>query len=109
MNDYSEHYSENSFWDKIRRVCKAAGKKAIEQALVLYHCLHDNDTPSWAKAVIIGALGYFIFPLDAIPDVPPVGYVDDISILLGAVATIAGCVKDHHHEKAKEQLKQWFD
>ena len=36
MNDYTDNYSEESFWEKVKTVCKAAGKKVIETALVLY-------------------------------------------------------------------------
>ena len=49
-----------------------AGKEVIEKALILYYCLQDDDTPAWAKTTIIGALGYFISPIDAIPDLVPV-------------------------------------
>lgn len=67
----------------------------------------DEDTPIWAKTTIMGALGYFISPLDAIPDITPfVGYSDDLGILVAAVATH---IKDEHVEKAKETLKKWFD
>ena len=109
MSDYKKKYSEKGFWKKVMSVCKAAGRKVIETALVLYYCLQDSDTPVWAKGVIIAALGYFISPIDAIPDIiPGVGYADDLSILVAAAAAIAVHIKKAHSEKAKETLKQWF-
>lgn len=55
-----------------------AGRKVIDKVLRLYYALQDKDTPIWAKSIIVGALAYFISPLDAIPDITPVvGYVDD--------------------------------
>ena len=66
--NYSDKYSEESFWQKVGKFALVAGKKVIEIALTLYYCLKDPDTPKRAKATITGALGYFIWPLDAIPD-----------------------------------------
>ncbi|WP_211605080.1 YkvA family protein [Vreelandella arcis] len=48
----------------------------------------------WAKTTIYGALGYFISPVDAIPDLAPiVGYADDIGVLAGALAMVAAHIK----------------
>jgi uncharacterized membrane protein YkvA (DUF1232 family) len=75
----------------------------------MYYALQDADTPAWAKAVIIGALGYFISPIDLIPDVTPVvGFVDDLGVLVGAAATVALHIKDEHTIRAQEKLKKWF-
>jgi uncharacterized membrane protein YkvA (DUF1232 family) len=66
-------------------------------------------TPVGAKSIIVGALGYFISPVDAIPDIIPVaGYTDDLGVLTMAFATVAMHVKDVHGDMAKEKLKQWF-
>ena len=66
----------------------------------------DADTPVWAKGIIIGALGYFISPVDAIPDiVPVVGYTDDLGALAIALAAIAAHIKDEHVAKAKRLSK----
>ncbi len=81
----------------------------IEKALVLYYCLRDEDTPAWAKTVIIGSLGYFIVPLDLIPDFTPgVGYADDLGALASALAAVAAHVKDEHHEMAAAKVAKWF-
>lgn len=47
----------------------------MDKAITLYALLKSSSTPAWAKAAIIGALGYFICPLDAVPDFLPVGFV----------------------------------
>lgn len=107
--DYSDSYSEKSFWAKIKKVASSAGKSVIAQVLTLYYCSRDPDTPVWAKGVIISALGYFIVPLDATPDFTPVvGYADDLVALGLAVATVAIHIKDEHKAQAQEQLKRWF-
>lgn len=109
MEDYSAEYSDKSFWEKVKGFAVSAGKQVIEKALVLYYCLQDPDTPAWARAVIIGALGYFIVPLDAVPDPTPIiGFVDDLGALAAALAIVAVHIKPEHWEKARNKVKEWF-
>jgi uncharacterized membrane protein YkvA (DUF1232 family) len=109
MTMAAEHYSDDGFWKKLGRHALAAGREVVEKALTLYYCLMDGDTPAWAKGVIIGALGYLIWPLDVVPDfVPVVGYGDDLGVLAGALVTVALHVKDVHVRKATATLRCWF-
>ncbi|VGM94779.1 Uncharacterized conserved protein [uncultured Avibacterium sp.] len=106
---YAENFSDEGFWDKVTGYAKKAGKKVIEPSLKMYYAAQDPETPTWAKGVIYGALGYFIFPIDMIPDVAPgIGYTDDFSVLAAALATIATNIKDEHVEQAKEKMRIWF-
>ena len=85
ISDNNE-YSDEGFWAKVASFAKAAGKELIEKALWLYYAAQDPATPAWAKGIVYGALGYFILPIDAIPDVTPViGYTDDLGVLAAAV------------------------
>jgi uncharacterized membrane protein YkvA (DUF1232 family) len=107
--EFGKEYNEPSFWEKIKNYAGAAGIDVIEKALILYYCLIDRDTPAWAKAVIIGALGYFVVPVDLIPDVIPVaGYSDDLGGLLSALTMVAIHIKSEHKAAAKDRLKIWF-
>jgi uncharacterized membrane protein YkvA (DUF1232 family) len=108
--DYKEHYSEESFWGKVKKYGRKVGAETLEKVLILYYVGIDPLTPKWAKGVIAGALGYFIFPLDAIPDLTPiVGYADDLGAITAALAAIAMCITKEHKNKAKEKLKEWFE
>jgi uncharacterized membrane protein YkvA (DUF1232 family) len=70
---------------------------------------HESQLPGWAKAVVVGALGYLIFPADAIPDViPVVGFTDDLGVLAAAFAAIRMYVPEGAKLKADEKLKEWF-
>jgi uncharacterized membrane protein YkvA (DUF1232 family) len=110
VNDYSKHYSEESFWKKIQRAALKAGREVVEKALTLYFCLQDPDTPAKAKAVIASALGYLIFPMDAIPDVIfGLGFSDDLAVLVAALAMVATHIKPVHVNKAREKMTQWFE
>lgn len=108
-NEYSKEYSESSFWEKVKNFAIKAGSNVIYAALKLYYALQSTNTPAWAKAVILGALGYFIAPIDAIPDVvPAVGFADDLGVLVAAVATVSLYIDDNVKQKAKDQMKDWF-
>ena len=105
----SDQYSEESFWEKIKKFGKKAGSKVVYSALLLFYCMKDGDAPVWTKTVIIGALAYFISPIDAIPDlVPIVGYTDDLGALVAALGTVAAYINDDIRQKAKAKLADWF-
>ena len=106
---YRKEYSDAGFWDKLVRHAVIAGQEVIEKALQLYYAAEDPNTPAWAKTVIYGALGYLIFPLDALPDVTPlVGYADDLGVLAAAIATVALYISDDVKSKAAQKLRSWF-
>jgi uncharacterized membrane protein YkvA (DUF1232 family) len=102
---FGKHYSEKGFWQKVRDNAKKAGKEVIEKALWLYYALQKPETPLWAKTAIIGALGYFIFPLDALPD--PM-FADDFGVLTAAVALVAIYIDDDVKAKTAQKMKEWF-
>lgn len=107
--DYQSAYSEDSFWRKVAAFARGAGKKVIGPALVLYFCLRDRDTPKWVKASILGALGYFILPSDAIPDAIPFGgFSDDFVVLAAALAYLGTNIHPEHKQKAEAKLRTWF-
>lgn len=106
---YEKKYTDDSFWDKVVKFAKTAGREVIEKALWLYYAAQQPDTPVWAKTAVYGALGYFISPIDAIPDITPViGYVDDLAVLAAAVATVSTYITAEVKERAAEKLRGWF-
>ncbi len=109
MSDNTENYSEDGFWEKLKNFAVKAGSEIVEKALWLYYAAQDPATPAWAKTVIYGALGYFILPLDAIPDMlPGAGFSDDLGALAAAVATVAAYINDDVKAKAAKKMKDWF-
>ena len=68
----------------------------LDQIFVAYckrliKAIRSPKTPLRVKAVCIGALLYFISPIDLIPDhIPVVGYLDDLAVLSIAVNVVAG-------------------
>lgn len=107
---YKDKFSANGFVEKISRIAKRAGAKLVYVALVLYYTLQSDKVSVKDKAVIIGALGYLISPLDLIPDAFPIaGLTDDLTVLLFVLKKVWGDVSDDVKEKAKAKLSQWFD
>lgn len=72
---FSKAYSDDGFWDKVKGYAKVAGENVLEPALKMYYAALDSDTPIWAKTAIFTALGYFISPIDAIPDLIPADWL----------------------------------
>lgn len=106
---FARDYSEESFWQKVARYARAAGREVVERALQLYFAAQAPETPTWAKTVIYGALGYFISLADAIPDLTPVvGYSDDLGVLAAALATVAVYVTPEIRERARKKARDWF-
>jgi uncharacterized membrane protein YkvA (DUF1232 family) len=107
---FATEYSDEGFWSKLAKFSLAAGRDLVSLALQLYYTLQSPVTPAWAKAVIVCALGYFISPIDAIPDfIPVVGYADDLGVLIAAVGTVASHITPGIKTTAEETLRRWFD
>lgn len=106
---YSNKFTNGEFLEKISKIAKRAGAKLVYIALVLYYTLQSDKVALKDKAIIVGALGYLVSPLDVIPDaIPIVGLGDDLAVLLYVIGKI-GNVSEEIKEKAKSKLTKWFD
>ncbi|WP_294169903.1 YkvA family protein [uncultured Clostridium sp.] len=106
---YKEEYTEKKLVDKIKKNFSKAGASVVYAVLLLFYSLKDPNVPAKAKATIIGALGYFITPLDLILDAVPVaGYSDDLATIMLALGMVAIYLTDETKEKAKKKTKQLF-
>lgn len=107
---YKDDYNESDFWDKIKKFGKSAGENVVGKALMLYYAALSDKTPVAIKALIYGALGYFIFPVDLVPDVIPfAGFADDLVALGTAIASASAYITPKVKKQAKEKLEDWFD
>ena len=107
---YANKFTANDFVEKISRIAKRAGAKLVYAALILYYTLQSEKVSKTDKAIIIGALGYMISPLDVIPDaIPIVGLSDDVAVLVFVLRKVWGNVEPDVKEKAKQRLSKWFD
>ncbi len=106
--EYEKQYSESKFLEKIGNFAKKAGINVIYAGILLFEVMKKPEVPSKDKAIIIGALGYFIAPLDLIPDMIPGGFVDDLGALAFALARVKNYIDHEIKLKSKERLRQWF-
>ena len=109
LTKYQKHFSESDFWLKLRTLAKKAGVKVTYYALTLYYTLTDPNTPTKYKAVIAGALGYMILPLDLVPDfLPFAGLADDWAALIAAVTYVTSAITPAIKARAREKTEEWF-
>lgn len=107
---YANRFSANDFVEKISRIAKRAGAKLVYATFILYYTLQTDKVSKTDKAIIIGALGYMISPLDVIPDaIPIVGLTDDLAVLIYVLKKVWTNVEPEIKEKAKGKLSKWFD
>ena len=121
IRKYQNHYSESGLLGKLSKVAKKAGQKIVYAVLLLYYVIQSPEISKGDKATIIGALGYFILPLDLLPDfIPLVGFTDDLSAILLALhavwknitpdvkakasAKVSGIFSDFNQEKIDKEL-----
>ena len=107
---YSNKFTQKDFVEKISRIAKRAGSKLVYAALILYYTLQSDKVSKSDKAIIIGALGYMISPLDVIPDAIPIaGLTDDLAVLLYVLKKVWTGIDPEIIEKSRERLSKWFD
>lgn len=105
----SSSFNEKDLWGKIVSTAKKAGSKVIYGVLLLYYVLKAKETPKGDKLKIIGALGYFILPLDLIPDwIPVAGYTDDLAAITWAIYSVAKNITPEVKRQAKDKLREIF-
>lgn len=93
------------FWPKMRRT--AARIPFAGQALAAWYATQDPKTPLAAKGIILGALAYFVMPVDAIPDIfAGIGFTDDAAVIAAVLATLGAHLKPRHHDQAAQALKR---
>ncbi len=107
---YASKFSQTDFVEKIARIAKRAGAKLVYAALILYYTLQSDKISTANKAMIIGALGYMISPLDVVPDAIPIaGLTDDLAVLLFVLKKVWTDIDPEIQQKAKDRLAKWFD
>lgn len=96
---------KRDFFPKLKRAL--AHVPFAEDVVAAYFCAFDPATPARAKAILLGALAYFIMPIDVIPDVLlGFGFTDDMAVLLAAFNMIRVHLKPVHRERARAAMEK---
>jgi uncharacterized membrane protein YkvA (DUF1232 family) len=94
---------ERDFWQKLKATCRKI--PFIDDLTSVYYCAMDPTTPLQVKAILFGALAYFVVPFDVLPDfMPLLGFTDDAAVLYAAVRTVLPHIKADHRAQAKGML-----
>lgn len=104
MSSANTTTSINNIEQFLRQAKSAIGYvPLVRDAVAMYYCLLDPQTPLYTKGIIAAALAYFVSPVDAIPDaIAGLGFTDDASVIATVLTTVSTSIKDEHKQKAEE-------
>ncbi|MDD7725908.1 MAG: YkvA family protein [Bacteroidales bacterium] len=109
LQGYEGNFSDSGFWDKVKDVALKAGAKVIYYALLLYYTATADTTSTTDKIMIFSALGYFILPIDLVPDfIPIAGYADDLAALIACYVKVTANITPEIRKQADGKMKEWF-
>jgi uncharacterized membrane protein YkvA (DUF1232 family) len=98
-----EQTVRKGFWPKVARV--AAKLPFAEDLLAAYYCAFDRNTPQQVRFILLGALAYFVMPIDVVPDLLPLfGFADDAAVLAAALKAVSDAIRPEHREAARRKL-----
>lgn len=93
------------FMARLKRVAKRI--PFAEDLLAAWLCARDPATPRRVRLTLLAALGYFVLPVDAIPDIMPlIGFTDDAAVIAAAIAAVAGSITIEHRERARKAMAE---
>jgi uncharacterized membrane protein YkvA (DUF1232 family) len=96
---------KRGFWSTFRKAARYI--PFADELVAAYYCALDPATPHSVRAILLGALAYFVLPFDAVPDfLAGIGYTDDITVLLGAIALVRSHITAAHREAARRVLDE---
>ena len=109
VSKFADNYSERGLFDKVTGSVKKAGLKLIYKALQLFYVAQNPTVPTKIRAAIIAPLGYFISPIDFIPDFTPIaGFTDDAAIIALAMVVAQAFINEEVRRKAREKIRSLF-
>lgn len=95
----------SEFIARLKRVAKRI--PFAEDLLAAWICARDPATPRRVRLTLLAALGYFVLPVDALPDIMPIlGFTDDAAVIAAALAAVAGSITPAHREKARQAMAE---
>lgn len=108
VQKYGTYYSDNRFWKKVERIAKKVGATVLLPVFTLYYMLQDEKVSIQHKAYIVGALGYFILPIDLIPDglLPVIGFTDDIAVMTLVLKLVDNSITPEIKARANQRVAE---
>lgn len=95
----NERNVRRKFWATVRKAARYV--PFIEEVVAAYYCALDPATPFRVRATLLGALAYFVMPVDAIPDfILTIGFTDDAALLASVIAMVRAHIRPEHRSAA---------
>lgn len=108
VKNYSKHYSDEKFEEKTRLSFFRMGRKLCYDVMLLWYVLKSSSVKD--KILIVGALGYFILPIDLIPDgIPILGFTDDAAVISTVLGIIGDNITPDVRKKAEAKVNKMFN
>ena len=102
-------FEPDGFLRKLRRFALRLGRPVVEQLYVLYFLFQSPAVPKRAKLIIVGALVYFVSPIDSIPDLlGPLGFSDDIAVITLVYSQVKAYLTEDIRERARQAAENLF-
>lgn len=93
---------EEELLEKLRKV----KVKFAADLRALYAFMRDPRAPAQGKVVAIGALLYFVLPVDLIPDfLPIIGFADDAAVIAAAVGYLNTQLAAYRRSEKKRKAR----
>ena len=108
LSRYAANYSPARLFPKIKKVARKVGSKMIFTVLIIYYATFDKNIPVKDRLMLAGALGYFILPVDLIPDMLPGGFADDAAALAYVARHIWNNLSSETIAKARRSVREMF-
>ena len=109
LKQYAKNYDEKKMWRKIKDFFFEAGINLVIKVLQLWYVLQKPEVPVHIKVAIMGAIAYFVMPVDLILDVLPGGYQDDLLAVTLTLLAAEEYIDDEVRRKAREKVMEIVD
>ena len=94
-----------NFWRTTRRAARQI--PFMDELVAAYFCALDNRTPLRVRGTLLAALGYFVLPVDLVPDfLIGFGFTDDVAVLTAAITAIRNHITPAHRAAASKALAE---
>ena len=109
LQQYAKKYDEEKMWNKIKEFFIEAGINLVIKVLQLWYVLQKSEVPVHVKVTIMGAIAYFVMPVDCVLDVLPGGYQDDLLAVTLTLLVAEEYIDDEVRRKARERVMEIVD
>lgn len=94
---------ERRFWRKLARVL--AHIPFAEDLVAAWYCAKDPATPAHVRALLWGAVAYFVLPADLVPDyILGIGFTDDAAVIAMVMSLLGRYIEPAHRRTARDKL-----